>query len=180
MDFKNLVIFFLLLISCDNRKSYLINTLKEYSGNKIIFNDTLETKIYGKNIDNFLIKGNYTILNYIDSSGCSACRLKLYQWKLLKEELDSINLNLNFIFVIWTKDYKEIEYLQKVNQVNIPIIYDYNGSFIKENRIPDILGLQTFLLDEENRITILGNPVENEKVKKLIISELTHNKTKIN
>ena len=32
---------------------------------------------------------DYKILMYIDSTGCSSCRLKLFEWKQFIEETDS-------------------------------------------------------------------------------------------
>ena len=69
------------ILSCKNeRKRKLSRELQSWQNKEIIFSPNLQAKILGKDtiikIDNNKLK----IINYIDTSGCTECRLELYEW----------------------------------------------------------------------------------------------------
>ena len=81
-------IFILFILSCENeRKRKLSRELQSWQNKEIIFSPNLQAKILGKDtiikIDNNKLK----IINYIDTSGCTECRLELYEWSKKIEEI---------------------------------------------------------------------------------------------
>ena len=59
---------------------------------KIIFTP-LNAKIMGEDtIIPHILDHKYKILTYIDTTGCTACRLKLFDWKLFIKELNTFGM----------------------------------------------------------------------------------------
>lgn len=51
-----------------------------------------------------------------------------------------------------------------------PVCLDLGNKFYNANKIPDDMMLQTFLLDKDNKIIALGNPIHNSKIKDLFLN----------
>lgn len=175
MFFKYFICFVIvvLLLSCDKRKRYIHNTIQELYNKEFFFSDSLVARVNGKDtLLTNIFEGKYKILNYIDTTGCTECRLKLYDWKLLKQRADSLDLNVNFIFIYWVNSLKKLEYFQRINGFNYPYLYDKYGIFKDENKLPKLAELHTFLLDSNNRVILVGSPIKNEKMWKLYVEQL--------
>ena len=151
------------LVGCNSKKKQLTELVEKWQGKEILLPQNAEMKLYGRDTvcPDFFEK-DYKILNYVDTNGCTECRLKLYDWQLLKEETDSLQLNVSFIFVAWVKDYPMLEKLQKANGFDSPILYDRTGQADSLNHFPSQPGYQTFLLDKDNRVVLIGNPIGSQ------------------
>ena len=58
--------------------------------------------------------------------------------------------------------------LIKNSRFNYPIILDTLGQFAKLNpHLPKNKALHTFLLDENNNVILVGNPLHNKKIKEM-------------
>lgn len=160
-----LLSFLLLSPGCDSKKKQLTKLVEKWQGKEILFPHEPEIKLYGRDtLCPELFTREYKILNYIDTNGCTECRLKLFDWQLLKEEADSLNLNVSFVFVAWVKNYQELETIQKINRFDSPILYDRRGQADSLNHFSDVPGFQTFLLDADNRVVLIGSPVGNQSL----------------
>lgn len=117
-----------------------------------------------------LQKGEYTILNYADSTGCMSCKLQLPDWSEFINFVDSLsNGTVPFVFVFQSNAKNDmIHFLEKVG-FDYPVYIDENNNFDKLNKFPTEMELQTFLLDSNNRVVAMGNPVHNHKVKELYL-----------
>ena len=136
---------------------------------RIIFPEEIKQRIIASDS---MYANQYKVLNYIDTNGCTMCHLKLYEWRLLKKEIDSLKLNISFIFIAHLKDYSNLKKLQKINKFPIPIIEDITGIMTKQNNLPTNPLFQTFLLDSTNKILIVGNPINNPKLWNLYKKEI--------
>ena len=54
-----------------------------------------------------------------------------------------------------------------IQNFDVPVCIDRNNSLYKLNRFPSNAMLQTFLLDEHNKVLAIGNPMHNPKIKEL-------------
>jgi len=97
--YKYFVLFlfvFYCIISCkDNRrKADISKVLTEWIGKEIQFPDHVPCFFSGRDTVLYLcaesFQKEFKILLYVDSMGCSDCRLKLNQWKQLIAETDSL------------------------------------------------------------------------------------------
>ena len=163
---------FLLMMSClfsckETDKDRINRLVSEWSGKEIVFPNDMEFTSLG-NDTNYLLKNEYTVMTYVDSMGCTGCKLKLPQWKELINELDSIG-NTSVLFFLYPKNEKELTYLLKRDRFAHPVCIDENDSFNKLNHFPSDMMFQSFLLDKENKVVAIGNPIQNPKVKELYL-----------
>lgn len=114
----------------------------------------------------------YRIVTYVDSIGCASCKLQLPKWKQLIAETDSLfgKGKLAYVFFFHPKDLRELIYLTRRDAFTYPVCFDREDAFNRLNRFPSEMSLQTFLLDRDNRVVAVGNPVHNPKVKELYLN----------
>ena len=163
----------LLMVSCsESEKERLSRLVQEWEGKEILFPAHSTFTIQGKDTVDFDFKGAaYTIVTYIDSVGCTSCKLQLHRWKELVKEVDSLtNGDVPFLFYFHPKDIKELRYLTRRDAFTYPVCFDEKDDFNRLNRFPREMMFQTFLLDKENRVIALGNPIQNPKVKELYLN----------
>lgn len=163
----------LLMVSCsESEKERLSRLVQEWEGKEILFPAHSTFTIQGKDTVDFDFKGAaYTIVTYIDSVGCTSCKLQLHRWKELVKEVDSLtNGDVPFLFYFHPKDIKELRYLTRRDAFTYPVCFDEKDDFNRLNRFPSEMMFQTFLLDKENRVIALGNPIQNPKVKELYLN----------
>ena len=131
--------------------------------------------IQGKDtVDFSLADTDYKVVTYIDSVGCTSCKLQLPRWKQFMQEVDStLNRPIPFVFYFHPKDMKELRYITRRDVFTYPVCFDEKDDFNRLNHFPDEMTFQTFLLDKDNRVAAIGNPVHNPKVKELYLKVLT-------
>ena len=96
------------------------------------------------------------------------------RWKDLVTEVDSLTDGaVPFLFYFQTKDLKELRYLTRREGFTYPVCFDEKDELDALNRFPDEMMFQTFLLDKENKVVAIGNPVHNPKVKELYLKVMT-------
>lgn len=154
-----------LLVSCQSRRQEIARIIEEWKNKEVILPDPLFLKVQGRDtvLPDFQFR-KYKILNYIDTSGCTECRLQLPAWEKLKQEMDTLGYDVDIIFVAWVRNYEELEILQHANDCQLPFLYDPEGEIQKINHFPAEPSLQTFLLDSLNRVLLLGSPIENDRI----------------
>lgn len=165
VKFFSICLVVLLLCSCHSRRKEIARIVEEWKNKEVIFPDPLLVKVQGRDtiLPDFQER-KYKILNYIDTSGCTECRMKLAEWQLLKQEIDSLGYDVDILFVAWVHNYDELEILQRANRCQLPFLYDPQGDMQKINQFPAEPAFQTFLLDSLNRVLLIGSPVENNKI----------------
>lgn len=73
--------------------------VSEWSGKEIVFPNDMEFTSLG-NDTNYLFKNEYTVMTYVDSIGCTGCKLKLPQWKELNKRIGFDRKYVCVIFLI--------------------------------------------------------------------------------
>ena len=155
------------ICSCKNQnmeKNLFI--VKDLLGQNLVLPDSL---IFfnsdGQSIDVTIQKTKYRIVMYVDSIGCISCKLKLAKWKQFIVDVDSLSeRNTSFLFIFYPKMKKDIFYALRNDNFTYPVCLDLGNKFYNANKIPDDMMLQTFLLDKDNKIIALGNPIHNSKI----------------
>jgi len=121
---------------------------------------------------------DYKVVTYIDSVGCTSCKLQLPRWKQFMQEVDSIlNRPVSFVFYFHPKDMKELRYITRRDAFVYPVCFDEKDDFNQLNQFPGEMTFQTFLLDKDNKVVAMGNPVHNPRVKELYLKVLTGGKS---
>lgn len=158
-------LFLILIFSCVNMEKKQLNTeLQKWRGKEIIFTPNLQAKILGEDTIIKINTNKLKIINYIDTSGCTECRLELYEWSKKIEELKSLTHNVDVLFIAYQKEYASLEILLKKNLFNYPLLYDRTGEMNKVNDFPKSPLLQCFLTDKNNHIILVGNPIRNDNL----------------
>lgn len=170
MKYWKCFLFLFVLTACSYSDSKQISHIvEEWKGKEILYPtilDFFQLKGEGKDISNENVC--YKILTYVDSTGCTSCKLRLHEWKALIAEMDSVAKGeVNVLFFMHPKNRKEIEYILKRDQFYYPVCIDEADSLNKLNHFPTDDRFQTFLLDKNNKVLAIGNPVHNPKVKEL-------------
>ena len=181
MKTLNLILLVLLPIffSCKNeqkeKEKHIAQLVNEWQGKQIVFPENLIFTRYLTDTTDYQIpQSEYKVLVYVDSIGCTSCKLQLHKWKELIEYTDSVTHGkVPFLFFFHSKDYKEIRYLLKCDGFDHPVCIDMNDRLNKLNKFPADMNFQTFLLDKKNKVTVLGNPVHNTAVKDLYLKQIT-------
>lgn len=87
----------------------------------------------------------------------------LEEWKILIEELEQFyDVSIMFIF----KLAKEEDLINTLIEFDFdyPVIFDINDEFIKKNKFINHPLFYVFLLNEDNKIIMLGNPIGNNNL----------------
>ena len=83
-----------------------------------------------------------------------------------------MNGSVPFVFVFHPKNVKELRHILRGHAFNYPVFFDEKDDFNVLNRFPSEMMFQTFLLDKENKVMALGNPVLNPQIKDLYLTQL--------
>ena len=78
-----------------------------------------------------------------------------------------------FILCLHTTDVEEMHRIVRKENFQYPVFLDEMGTFDTLNHFPTNMTFQTFLLDKDNKIVAIGNPVLNPMVKELYLEKLT-------
>lgn len=171
-----IVFLFCIFISCGNTNRQMADLVMDWQGKEILFPNNLQ--FMELNNDSIcLSKYNncqYKILDYTDTNGCVGCRLRLYQWKDFIKELDSVANNQVVVFkYVYTKKLQDTKFEFFRADYKHPVCFDLDDSLNKLNHFPENEHLHCFLLDENNRVLIVGNPVQYPKIKNLYLRTIS-------
>ena len=167
-----IMVLLILFSSCQNKtKNHVIQLVREWEGKEIQFPPNSVFTIQGK--DTIKHSGDncdYKIVTYIDSIGCTSCKLQLQNWKDFILKMDSLNHDkVSFLFCFYPKDKSELRFIFQRDSFEYPICLDENDSFNKLNHFPSDMTFQTFLLNRNNKVLAIGNPIHNPKIRELYV-----------
>ena len=165
----------LFLLSCqESRKEQLTHLIKEWSGKEIKFPDNLiYTRLITDTIHYTIPESANKVLVYVDSIGCVSCKLQLPKWKEFIAQIDSVsNETVPFLFFFQPKDKKELRHILRRDNFSLPVCIDTEDRFNKLNHFPSEMMFQTFLLDKDNKVVVIGNPIHNLKVRDLYLQKV--------
>lgn len=159
------------LLSCQNRdKAQARKILNEWIDKEIFFPENLNFSIQGsERASNFAIRDSeYKIVAYVDSMGCTSCKLHLSEWDNYINNIDSLYPNkVQFLFFFFPKNGRDIYLTLRVERFIYPICIDTLDVLNRINHFPSDIQYQTFLLDKNNKVMAIGNPIHNPHIKEL-------------
>ena len=163
---KQIVIFVFILSvlfgGCTTRSNE--EYIREIVGSKLVIN--LDSMSIGDGSSSFFNEMNkqHIIVVYSDSSNCNACNIQFPAWRIRFNELRLENNNVGLIFIINTGNISDLEMNAKVFNAPGLRLYDTQGVFKKDNKNSDNIDLHTFLLDKDNNVILVGNPITNHQI----------------
>jgi hypothetical protein len=178
--FCTYVVFITLLLSAckeNNNVNKIESLVKEWTGKTIKIPEIEPIVPYTRT--GYSNNGNnsqYKILFYIDSAGCTKCKLQLHLWLSLIEKYKDKTVFLFFFHVKNIKKKEELLSFLKEERFNHKVYIDIDDELNKRNRFLSNPQFQCFLLDKDNKILAIGNPVNNTKVHELYRKIITGEK----
>ena len=123
--------------------------------------------------DSLLLRRPLKMVLYINQDGCTGCKLRqlipIFMFILENQN----NENFGAIIILNTSDIEYAKQILKEIRFCKTVFYDLDGSFERLNtHLPSKEHFHTFLLNKENKVLLVGNPVHNEKLKKLYLKEI--------
>jgi hypothetical protein len=100
-----------------------------------------------------------------------SCKLNLAKWKIYIDQLKKeSSAKVKFELFVGIKDVQTIHNLLSEDRFTYPIYIDTQDSLNILNRFPADENFHTFLLDQDNKVLAIGNPVLNPKIKELYLN----------
>ena len=117
------------------------------------------------------LKKEIKVLTIIDG-GCGICIEELKQWKIFMNKIDL--RKVGFIYLCSSGD--DLQYFKKIYKdsikINYPYFEDIGRKIFKKNKFSSNKLFQTFLLDSNDKVVLIGNPNESEKMNKIYLREI--------
>jgi hypothetical protein len=184
MKYPNIQIsaFLLLAILClsckDDSRNKIAHLVTEWQGKEVLLPENSIFTIQAKDtVQMDLHSPKNKILVYVDSTGCTSCRLQLHKWKEFIAEVDSAtNKETQFLFFLSPKSLREAQYITRRDDFTHPICIDMYNQLDSLNHFPEEEMFHTFLLDMNNKIKVIGNPIHNKRVHELYMEALIESK----
>ncbi len=158
----------------DTNRSNAERVVYQWHGKTITIPNDIKLTNHGSNSSEIPIQTPYKILLYVDSAGCSSCKLNLSQWDDYIKEIDSIapgKVQFEFWFAEW--DSNEITTMLEVEGFKHPVFIDEENRINKLNGFPEQMEYQCFLLNSENEVIMIGNPILINAVKEVYMNVIT-------
>lgn len=164
-----------ILVEC-RKKTVSKKIVQEWQNKEISIPDNAVFKSFGYDTAcSHLWSKPYKIFTYIDSIGCTSCQLKLFEWKTLIDSCRLQQIDVGFIFAVHSSNYKQFTGEVRFNDFDHPIIYDDHNRFDKLNHFPPT-PYRTFLLDKNNKVLLIGSPINNPEMWQLYKKIITQSK----
>ena len=136
--------------------------------------EIMENRISGKKI---------RLIKYSDSTECSTCMLKrMYDWEIVMDSLQHNDHIIDILFIFSPPKDKINAFEENLikNQYPFPIYMDTCNAFLRANpHIPANPIMHSFLLDENDSVILVGNPVRNKKIEELFFKILEEKKNEV-
>ena len=165
-----------LLVCCKNtQKEKITKLVNEWQGREIIFPKNPVFTVFAKDTVSYsFADAEYKVMVYVDSIGCTSCKLQLPRWKQFIHELDSVaDKQVPVLFFVHPKKVKDIQHTLRLDRFDHPVSIDIDDEINTLNKFPSDMTFQSFLLDKENKVKVIGNPVHNYVVKNLYFKQIT-------
>ena len=171
-----IVVFTLVAISCSQSVDEHKNVVNQMSGMQIVFPANLTYQVGNTRINLNPSEADFKIIVYIDSAGCTTCKMRMTLWNEIMAEFKALtSLDIQLVMILNTQPTEEYFEVIKDREFNHPVCFDPENSFAAHNSLPDNSKYHSFLLNSNDSIIAIGNPAENPKIKelykKIIISD---------
>jgi hypothetical protein len=167
----------ILLSNCEQRtkkNDVSFEEIKKRLGSALWLPKDLDLYNIDQDTDNYkqsVFSSEIKIVSYINGN-CDICISDLKKWQ------DYIDENypykeLTIIFYVHADDPHTFKYINNTYiHSKFPMFLDSNNYFFRNNKLSEDKILQTFLLDKEGNVILVGNPLFSEELKVLYKNEI--------
>ena len=164
------------IIGCtENKIKYekeIEDVVKSLIGKNILIPDSLLPEL-PESEKLTLNKRNKPKIISVIAGNCGNCIKDLKKWEPYLKEMELMGYSNNLIFIVEDIDalfFKK--YYGNEVQSGLNLYFDKNQTFSKLNNLPHIKMLKTFMLDSNNEIILIGNPVHDRNLWNLYLKGL--------
>ncbi len=156
--------------SCSSGKTDYESAILEWTGREIVFPDSMRLAGGGVFVKE---PSDFTIVAYYDSEGCTGCRMRLPKWldyiKILEDYAES---DIKVYMIVAPEIKRDL--IGTVNRLGLgeTVVVDSSGQFPSLNSMTEDPLLQTFLLDSDNRVVLVGNPFDSPVLERLYLKAI--------
>lgn len=117
------------------------------------------------------------VVSYVDTAACSPCMMNdLYNWRGFLDSLGVYRGRIGVCFIYDAPRSKLRETIEEAGYLSedmgIPLYVDTLHLFAHANRLPLPPNTHVFVIDKDNRVCLVGNPVRSPKVGELFWEEV--------
>ena len=160
-------------IRTKSNQNKIARTIEELYNQEFILPDTLTVLHLGQK-ENIYSKTHLecpvkivTILN----TDCRNCTIsELIYWDSFKQELEHAEGLMILVVVLGENEYVENVLIPELN-INIPVVLDIKKEFLKNSFLSNDM-FNTVLVDDENKVILIGNSANNIEVEDLLVTEI--------
>lgn len=136
-------------------------------GKTVSFPNDITFILKGDTVKTSSFLSEYKILSILKENSCLKCQLRNYMWQIAMEKFSTIcedlNVDISLIIVAPKNMVDSLSSVKIGTDFLFPILIDSDGKISEMNNFPNPEEYRTFLLDEDNRVLAIGNPVLNSK-----------------
>ena len=104
----------------------------------------------------------------MDTVGCTSCQLQLERWLDWVDCLkNKSSYSVSYLFDFYPKNTEELVDLLRFYDFSVPVCIDETDRLNQLNKFPAGGKFHTFLLDRDNKVVLVGSPVNNENIAEL-------------
>lgn len=171
---KCLIVFAIFFFSCSNKKQDIERAVNEWIGREIVLPVNVKMKLGMKDTScQDLFNKDFKIVIYVDSSGCTSCKFKIFELRNLIRTTINNHKNVSFLIYFNLKNYFELQHRLVSNDFNYPVIFDYDDRLNSVNKLSKNSNFHTFLLDKNNEIILIGDPIGRPKLWNLYLQQIS-------
>lgn len=163
----------MLIHACTSRKDDNLALMRHMTSQpvRLQLNDSLT--FY--DIENSSAHEAYKIVVFVSNKQCSTCLISSFnRWNKFIDNLTNA-FNVRFIFIVapTQNKLKKTKIAVKHSSLNAPIYIDSLNVFEKANpQIPNNAVFHTFLLNNQDSILVVGDPLQSKKVRNMMLKQL--------
>lgn len=163
--FISLSVLLFFVSSCNNEDRVKVE-IKNLMNRKVLFPMCYES-IPNKDsvIVNSMLDKDVKIVSYVDDLPCTSCGIKMMS--IWMSKIDSLNSNVEYLVVVNVAENDKSKFFDMMDSAQLPhpIIYYDTDTFGVVNGLSELFAVnKTFLLNKHNRIVLVGEPFNNEKL----------------
>lgn len=159
----------LLTVGCNRSKSGLKNDLEKFMQSKIAIPELVDE--FKEIRDTALIWRDEPLVRMVifyDSTVCGSCKMsQIWQWQMVTDYAKNTQGRFRPLFIFAPSAGKEQEVRVALRTIppDYPIFVDSEQEFISANpNIPTNKIMHVFLLDKNNRVVLVGDPLNNNQL----------------
>ena len=162
-----LLFILLLVVSCSNRNVQVAKILTDFQKNEIVIPDNLIRIEKGKVLGMEPLPDRAKLIEYIDSSSCSACHIA--HLEIVDKLFDVV-----VVFSPRAEDASEVLRMLLAKKYKYPVYFDGSCEFAQINRtIPSDQRYHTFLIDKRGTPIFVGNPNQSDALYNIFVKSLS-------